>query len=188
MGVKASQDGVDVVFLDATGTQLERLFYGEHVFFFSAPRPIDKSQSDPLFGSKDWLTDIVILDNPSKLGDLPPSQSQIAATSAASPRVRVQWDVGGGEQGTQDLSLTICYGDNSGGHFFVDEIAVLPPGTEMTRGHNLYQDWEAASKLLLFSSNQSASSAKSAGRRHRRSKKRKSLIPVSTKRQKPSGL
>ena len=148
MGVRANQRGVTLKFLDATGTQQTRAdLKGEFAFFFSKRRPELPGDLDPKHGSQDWLTDLIVVDNPAKLVSMPLSQTEIAYTSASSKKVIVRWGVGG-DEGREDGCVTIATGDqaSAGDYLFADSVLVLPAGTVIDESHALWPTW---SKMVI---------------------------------------
>jgi hypothetical protein len=153
MGVRASETGVTLKFFTADGTMdtTKPPVTGEYAYFFSIPRPENPSSTDPLDGSQDWLTDIIVLDNPAKLKYMTPTQTGIQLTSAASKRVLVRWDVGA-QSGTQGPCITISSGHWASGHLFAELVKVLPDDVKtnnMNDKNHLWPDWLIGVKQFL---------------------------------------
>jgi hypothetical protein len=151
MGVRASQTGVTLLFFNPDGTPdtTKAAVTGEFAAFYSISRPVDPTSNDLHLGSKDWLTDIMVVDSQVKLGNMTPTQSGIQLTSAASKQVLVRWDVGG-QRGTQVECFTISSGQMVGTRLFADTIKVLPRNTVMDENNNdLWGEWTKAAQSLL---------------------------------------
>ncbi|HWG49251.1 MAG TPA: hypothetical protein VN669_06135 [Candidatus Acidoferrales bacterium] len=138
MGVRASETGVTLKFFNVDGTpdQTRQDVKGEFAYFFSTKRPEAPGNTDPIHGSPEWLTDVIVVDHPSKLAQLPPTQTSILLTSGASKLVTVQWDVGGGkksEPGGLRYCMTICVGHDgyygSEQRYYAETVLVLPYDT-----------------------------------------------------------
>lgn len=144
MGVQGSKTGVTLEFKDVTGTKdIRPSVKGTISNFFARQRPVAPGSTDPLFGSADWLTDIILVDQPAKLADLKATQTGDAFTSASSKKVLVQWDVGD-DKGRMYNCLTVATGqqDPVTGRLMATNIIVLPPQTEMKPGHILFGLWK----------------------------------------------
>lgn len=151
MGVRASEKGVTLKFLDVTGkTEMRDPVTGEFAFFFGTKRPEAPGDPDPIHGSQDWLTDLIVVDNPAKLIDLRPSQPGISFTSASSKRVTVQWSVGRAED-SMDFCYTISTGHqaSSSDPLYADTVLVLPAQTQMVPGHYLFETWKKQAQAIL---------------------------------------
>jgi hypothetical protein len=75
--------------------------------FFSRPRVGDPSSTDPVHGSADWLTHVIVTDDPRKLAELAQEETGDAETSFSSRRVTVSWWVGS-FRGTRSDCLTVA--------------------------------------------------------------------------------
>jgi len=150
MGVRANETGVTLTFFKPDGSEdpTNPPVTGEFAYFFSIHRPVDPTGTDPALGSKDWLTDIIVVDNPIKLTTITPTQSGIQLTSAASQHVLVRWDVAG-QRGTLTDCFTISKGHSKPGRLFAETVAVLDPHTIMDQSHPLWPDWTVAGQQLL---------------------------------------
>lgn len=144
MGVRACEKGVTLRFLDKDGSSETRNpVTGEFAYFFSKRRLESPNSSDPIYGSQDWLTDVIVVDNPIKLTTMQPSQTNIDYTSCSSKRVLVQWSVGA-ETGHSDQCFTISTGhqETPSGYLYADTVLVLPPETQMNSSHSLWSLWK----------------------------------------------
>jgi hypothetical protein len=169
MGVRASETGVTLKFFREDGlpdTQSD--VEGEFAFFFSVPRREAPGDPNPIHGSQDWLTDIIVVDNPSKLAKITPTQTGIQLTSAASKQVVVQWNLADGVLHQLIGCFTIAKGHPQnpppGSHLFAETIAVIHPSpSDITAISNssLIQDWNNAAQQLLLSSASPATSSSS---------------------------
>ncbi|HEY1938496.1 MAG TPA: hypothetical protein VGJ33_11230 [Candidatus Angelobacter sp.] len=109
--------------------------------FFSTPRAQLRGQPDPPnpgpeLGSKDWLTDVLVADTPTRLAQMQPTNDLQAMTSTASLQVHVQWETdasSGEEPGCVTLAplgnLTMRAGDD---HAITDELLVLPTDADIS--------------------------------------------------------
>ena len=142
MGVRPSEAGVKLTFFKADGTVDPNIcpVKGEFAYFFSVPRPEAPGDKDPIHGSQDWLTDIIVVDNPIKLVHIAPTQTNIQLTSAASKQVLVRWDVAG-RVGTIVNCFTISAGHLGSGRFFAETVQVLDSHTVMDNKHPLWKPW-----------------------------------------------
>jgi hypothetical protein len=149
MGVRASETGVTLKFFTADGQpHPERPeVKGEFAYFFSLSRPEAPNNPDPIYGSPEWLTDVIVVDDPSKLEELPPTQTSVLLTSGASKLVTVQWDAGGKKSPPGGLRgcMTICIGHDgvygTEKRFYATEVWVLPYGTLVKNYKNLWDEW-----------------------------------------------
>jgi len=149
MGVRASQTGVTLKFFTADGQpHPERPeVKGEFAYFFSLPRPEAPNDPDPIHGSPEWLTDVIVVDDPSKLDELPPTQTSVLLTSGASKLVTVQWDAGGKKSPPGGLRgcMTICLGKDgvygTEKRYYADTVWVLPYGTPVDKNKVLWEAW-----------------------------------------------
>ncbi len=151
MGLRASETGVTLRFLDPTGTaETQDPVTGEFAFLFSKPRLEFPGSSEAIHGSHDWLTDLIVVDNPVKLSQYQLTQSGIAFSSAASKQVLVRWDVGA-QHSDQGGSFTIATGHKTAGSdfLFADTILVLPAQTNMNPTHRLWPLWAQMATQLL---------------------------------------
>ncbi|HEY1938497.1 MAG TPA: hypothetical protein VGJ33_11235 [Candidatus Angelobacter sp.] len=120
---------------------------GEFAYFFSIERPEAPNDPDPIHGSPEWLTDVVVVDHPSKLAQLPPTQTNILLTSGASKLVTLQWDANGktSPPGGLRYCMTICVGhDGSYGtemRYYADKVLVLPYDTPIQNYTDLWKAW-----------------------------------------------
>jgi hypothetical protein len=145
MGTRVSEKGVTLHFMDKNGAE-QSVVKGQFAFLFSHPRPIEPANSDPRLGSQDWLTDVIVVDNPAKLKDFEISDTTIAHTSTSSMSVLVRWSVGK-EEGAQSGCLTISTGHpdpltNPNDFVYVEDIRVLPSDTQMNDKHPLWKLWK----------------------------------------------
>jgi hypothetical protein len=136
---------------------------GEYAFLFSTPRLDNPGSKDPIWGSQDWLTDIIVVDNPAKLALMTPTQTGTAYTSCSSRRVLVRWDVGKDIIGREEACLTIATGHNnkSGGHkpgprdyLYADKVLVLPKDTVMDNNHRRWKEWQEGAIQFLVPASQ----------------------------------
>jgi hypothetical protein len=149
MGVRASEIGVTLKFFTADGQPDPRKpdVTGEFAYFFSLERPEAPNDKDPIYGSPEWLTDVIVVDDPSKLAQLPPTQTSTLLTSGASKLVTVQWDAGGKKSNPGGLRgcMTVCVGHD--GHYgtekryYADTVLVLPYGTPIQNYKDLWDAW-----------------------------------------------
>jgi hypothetical protein len=154
MGVRASETGVTLKFFKQDGTPDPKQpdVRGQFAFFFSVPRPEAPGDPDPIHGSPEWLTDIIVVDNPSKLmTKITPTQTGILLTSAASKRVVVQWNIDDGPIQTRVGCFTISKGHPPnplpGNPLFAETVAVIHPSpSQITDISNssLILDWNSA--------------------------------------------
>jgi hypothetical protein len=170
MGVRASETGVTLKFFKQDGAPdtNQSDVTGEFAFFFSVPRPEAPGDTNPIHGSPDWLTDIIVVDNPIKLVNITPTQTDIQLTSAASKRVVVQWSIGNGPTQSRVGCFTIVKGHppkpSPGSRKFAETIAVIHPSpSDITAISNssLIQDWNDAAQQLLLSSASPATNSSS---------------------------
>jgi len=151
MGIRASETGVTLTIFQANGTPHSRYpdpITGEFAFYFSRRRPVDPTSNDPHLGSKDWLTDLIVVDNPIKLNSIIPTQSGIQLTSAASKQVLVRWDANG-KQGTISGCLTIVTKHHPGGDkHFAEQVEVIDTSDIDDQGP-FWKDWATAAQSLL---------------------------------------
>jgi hypothetical protein len=140
MGCKPSPDGVTLDFLkqDGLGTTPSRdSVTGKYCAFFSHSRPESHGQDIPSLGSQDWLTHVIVTDDPGKLAKLLPAEATEAETSCSSKRVRVLWWVGNdsGEQ-VDSVTLSGCPKPNPNQPptqprvFEVKQMTVMPGDTD----------------------------------------------------------
>lgn len=154
MGVRANQTGVTLEFYDINGNPTgEPSVNGEFAFFFSRRRPVDPTNPDPALGSKDWLTDLFVFDNPVKLRGMTPTQSGIQLTSAASQQVLVHWNTADGSQ-TRTECFTISSSSSNAptinDKLYADTVKVMPKGTVMDpKTNNLWKEWVAAVQSFM---------------------------------------
>lgn len=165
MGIIGKSTGVTLRFVDAAGeTEIQSPVTGQFSRFFAKERPESPGSTNVLFGSPDWLTDIILADSSAKLEELPPSQTEQAFTSASSKRVNVQYSVGN-DQTKMINCLTIVNLDTSTQASATDpvaaqEIFVLPSDTDMKPGHPFFARWEAgANKSHAIKAAQAAQAA-----------------------------
>lgn len=160
MGVRGNQTGVTLVFYNPDGTPdvTKRPVTGEYSAFYSITRPVDPNSNDVHLGSPEWLTDIMVVDNPTKLGNMVPTQSGILLTSAASQQVLVRWDVGA-QRGTQVECVTISQGPVIDNHLFANTVHVLPRNTVMDENNDLWDEWLVAGHALTLQEKTPASTA-----------------------------
>ncbi|MBZ5533984.1 MAG: hypothetical protein LAO20_21345 [Acidobacteriia bacterium] len=157
MGVRASQAGVTLQFLKADGTPdtSKPRVTGEFAYFFSLPRPEAPNDTDPIHGSPDWLTDIIVVDNPAKLAQMPLTQTGILLTSAASKMVTVRWDANG-RSGSVSYCLTLCEGIDGQyqgeERYYAYAVKILPYGTDIRNLPGLWPDWVAATRKFVTQS------------------------------------
>jgi hypothetical protein len=149
MGVRASETGVTLKFFTIDGQPDPKKpdVKGEFAYFFSMERPEAPNDPNPIYGSPEWLTDVIVVDDPSKLAELPPTQTSILLTSGASKLVTVQWDAEGKKSNPGGLRgcMTICVGhDGSYGtekRYYAETVLVLPYGTPIQNYNNLWNAW-----------------------------------------------
>jgi hypothetical protein len=158
MGVIASETGVTLKFFKQDGSPDPKMpdVKGAFAAFFSVPRPEAPGDTDPRHGSQHWLTDIVVVDNLSKLATITTTQTGIQLTSAASKRVVVQWDVGGTPHAPLIGCFTISKGHPPkpapGEHLFAETVAVIHPSPfdiNDISNTTLIKDWMDAVQNLL---------------------------------------
>jgi hypothetical protein len=151
MGIESAPSGVTLHFLDKTGRPDGRPDVKGNCLLLSSRRIDNPLDPDPLWGSSDWLTDIIVADTPAKLSAIRPvGQGTDAFTSSASRRVFVQWDSkspdGKQQIGEQQNCLTIARlldGQCSKkGYGLTDHILILPSNTDMMPGHDCWKDWK----------------------------------------------
>jgi hypothetical protein len=141
MGVRPSEKGVTLIFLDKDGKPSSQPVSGAFAFLFSSPRDEAPGDPDPVHGSQDWLSDAIVVDNPAKLKSMKICKTSIATTSKSSKKVCVQWDTAG-FMGSMEGCFTIADGRMEGSNVFADTLTVLPPETDMRPGHLLWYKWK----------------------------------------------
>jgi len=146
MGVGRAQK-VTLEFLDKDGNidPNQGPVTGAYCVFYAAPRPDRPDDPDPVLGSQDWLTDVLLADTQAKLTAMKPTQIGDAYTSASSRQVQVQYDVGNKSGRVRDrLTLaTSSTGDTDDrGFLLVDRVRVMPGNTNMRPGHPLWEEWK----------------------------------------------
>lgn len=146
MGTIASSSGVTLRILDKNGVEQKTVF-GKFAHLYSKQRPLNPGSPDPLLGSQDWLTDVLIADTEAKLKAMKPTQNLAAATSQGSRLVLVRWNIET-DQGQMDNCITLCDGTMQGNHLLTDQIRVLPKNTVMDQHHPLFPAFAAASHFL----------------------------------------
>jgi hypothetical protein len=137
VGVRASETGVTLKFftIDGKPDSSNPDVNGEFAYFFSIARPEEPNDPDPIHGSPEWLTDVIVVDHPSKLAQLPPTQTSLLLTSGASKLVTVQWDANGkkSKPGGLRFCMTICVGHDgyygTEKRYYADTVLVLPFNT-----------------------------------------------------------
>ncbi|HLJ28928.1 MAG TPA: hypothetical protein VKY85_19615 [Candidatus Angelobacter sp.] len=146
MGTLASENGVTLRILDKNGAE-QRQIFGKFARFFSRKRPLNPGSPDPLLGSQDWLTDVLVADSKQKLDAMKPTQNELAATSQGSRLVLVHWSVAN-EDNQMDNCITLCKGTMQGNRLVTDEVQVLPKDTVMDQKHPLFREFAAAAKFF----------------------------------------
>jgi len=131
---------VTLKFSDENGNEIRRISGGRFAQFFSSRRPIKPRSADPVLGSEDWLTDILVADTQEKLEAMTPTQSMFALTSASSRMVTVQWHIGD-QRGRQERCLTMCSSLDPSTPTVADEVTVLPETTNMDVNHPGFAQW-----------------------------------------------
>lgn len=158
MGIQAA-DKVTLIFLDTDGrTERHPRFTGQAIFY-SARRPVEPNSENPVFGSFDWLTDVMVADTQESLGSLQPTQTLDAYTSSSSRGVLVQWS-NSAERHSEKNCITIAI--DSGGapfptsteeRYVVDTVYVMPWDTRLEDDQNpmwgLWKEQAIALNLVL---------------------------------------
>jgi hypothetical protein len=148
MGVQAA-DTVTLIFLNTDGKTERRPRFTGQAIFYSARRPVEPNTQDPVFGSLDWLTDVMVGDTQESLGSLEPSQTLEAYTSSSSRGVLVQWAMGA-EEHSEKNCITVAI-DSGGAPFptstqepyIVDTVYVMPWETKMVPdGNDMWNLWK----------------------------------------------
>lgn len=159
MGVRGSETGVTLKFFNQDGSpSAQPDVTGEFAFFFSVPRPEAPGDTDPIHGSPEWLSDLIVVNNPSKLmTDIKPTKTGILLTSAASKQVVVQWSLEDGVPHRLDDCFTIATGHPPnpppGSHLFAETVAVIHPSPQQITdisNSSLIQAWNNAAQNLLL--------------------------------------
>jgi hypothetical protein len=163
MGVQASPNGVFLKFVDVNGNPdpSRPAVFGKLAALFGKTRPDHPGDPDPVFGSPEWLTDLLVANDTDDLADLPHRGTLAAYTSGSSKSVSVQWDAtdvdGQDAEGSLDSRMTIAVGyplPPTAGHtqpaFMVEGFLVLPPETSMNPTHKLWQGWLFGGQYLTL--------------------------------------
>jgi|SwirhisoilCB1_FD_contig_31_17416199_length_668_multi_3_in_0_out_0_1 hypothetical protein len=146
MGARASEKGVTLHFFDKDLNETRPAVTGEYAFLFSARRPIDPNTSNDELGSQDWITDLIVVDNPIKLQDLKVTNTTILHTSLASMHVVVQWSVGN-DKGRLEDRITLASGPKPPAPppalNYVDVVKVMDPETDL-KNSEIWEEWRQA--------------------------------------------
>jgi hypothetical protein len=156
MGCDSGDNGITLKFLDKNGhlDTSKPVIFGKAVALYSATRTDHPGDLDPVYGSQDWLTEVLVADDPVSLAGLPRGAVTVAYTSTSSKGVLLRWDTtdweGSRLSGVEHDQVTIAMGYPSGeaGRFKVEELLVLPSGTLMDPNHPLWDAWKFASHTL----------------------------------------
>lgn len=148
MAVQPCDNGVQLHFLDKNGIRHTRAqVFGKYARFYSKPRPEAPGDTNPIHGSQDWLTDIIVVDDLQKLEYLKPTQIGAQDTSCCSKGVLVQWWVGE-DKSHQNHALSLGYGHFDGKYYRVHSLDIMPADTEMNPQHNLWKMWQGSTDKL----------------------------------------